>query len=101
MEGATDMTSWSMPKLFFGLNLARGILQAGEIFLLVLSGFIMIGLRLAVPFMVAVPVDKKLAERISYPFICASVVFPMLLPVHPDSLTFISHTVTRFALSIY
>src|ERR1051326_5778209 len=47
IESATDLTSWSMPKLFFGLNLARGILQAGEIFLLILSGFVMIGLRLA------------------------------------------------------
>lgn len=101
MEGATDMTSWSMPKLFFGLNLARGILQAGEIFLLVLSGFIMIGLRLAVPFMVAVAVDKKLAERISYPFIWGTVVFTMIFPVVRDTLTFIAYTVGSFGLSLY
>ncbi len=93
MEGATDMTSWSMPKLFFGLNLARGILQAGEIFLLVLSGFIMIGLRVAV--------DKKLAERISYPFIWGTVVFTMIFPVVRDTLTFIAYTVGSFGLSLY
>ena len=101
LNSATDMTSWSMPKLFFGLNLARGILQAGEIFLLVLSGFIMIGLRLAVPFMVAVAVDKKLAERISYPFIWGTVVFTMIFPVVRDTLTFIAYTVGSFGLSLY
>ena len=62
IESATDLTSWPMPKLFFGLNVARGILQSGEIFLLILSGFVMIALRLAVPFIVAIAVDKKLSN---------------------------------------
>src|SRR5829696_2524623 len=101
IEGATDLTSWSMPKLFFGLNAARAILQAGEIFLLVLSGFIMIALKLAVPFMVAVALDKKLAERISYPFIWGTVVFTMIFPVVRDVLIFVAYTVASLGLSIY
>lgn len=101
IESATDLTSWSMPKLFFGLNLARGILQAGEIFLLVLSGFIMIALRLAAPFMVAVAFDKKLAERITYPFIWGTVVFTMVFPVVRDCLTYIAYTVGSFGLALY
>ena len=101
IEGATDLTSWSMPKLFFGLNAARAILQSGEIFLLVLSGFIMIALKLAVPFMVAVALDKKLAERISYPFIWGTVVFTMIFPVVRDVLIFIAYTVASLGLSIY
>jgi hypothetical protein len=101
IESATDMTSWSMPKLFFGLNVARGILQSGEIFLLILSGFIMIGLRLAVPFMVAVAVDKKLAERISYPFIWGTVVFTLIFPIVRDTLIFIAYTIGSFGLSLY
>lgn len=101
MEGATDLTSWSMPKLLFGLNLSRGILQSGEIFLLVLSGFIMIALRLAVPFMVAVALDKKLAERISYPFIWGTVVFTLIFPIVRDVLIFIAYTVASFGLALY
>lgn len=101
MEGATDLTSWSMPKLLFGLNLSRGILQSGEIFLLILSGFIMIALRLAVPFMVAVALDKKLAERISYPFIWGTVVFTLIFPIVRDVLIFIAYTVAGFGLALY
>lgn len=101
IESATDLTSWSMPKLFFGLNLARGILQAGEIFLLVLSGFIMIALRLTAPFMVAVAFDKKLAERITYPFIWGTIVFTMVFPVVRDCLTYIAYTVGSFGLALY
>jgi hypothetical protein len=101
VEGATDLTSWSMPKLFFGLNAARAVLQSGEIFLLVLSGFIMIALKLAVPFMVAVALDKKLAERISYPFIWGTVVFTLIFPIVRDVLIFVAYTVASFGLSIY
>ena len=101
IESATDLTSWSMPKLFFGLNLARGILQAGEIFLLVLSGFVMIGLRLAAPFIVAIAVDKKLSERIAYPFLWGTIVFTLIFPVVRDTLIFIAYTVGSFGLSLY
>src|SRR5829696_1928068 len=101
IESATDLTSWSMPKLFFGLNLARGILQAGEIFLLILSGFVMIGLRLAAPFIVAIAVDKKLSERIAYPFLWGTIVFTLIFPVVRDTLIFVAYTVGTFGLSLY
>lgn len=101
IESATDLTSWSMPKLFFGLNAARAILQAGEIFLLLLSGFVMIGLRLAAPFIVAIAVDKKLSERIAYPFLWGTVVFTLIFPVVRDTLIFIAYTIGSFGLSLY
>lgn len=101
IESATDLTSWSMPKLFFGLNVARGILQSGEIFLLILSGFVMIGLRLAAPFIVAIAIDKKLSERIAYPFLWGTVVFTLIFPVVRDTLIFIAYTVGSFGLSLY
>jgi len=101
IESATDLTSWKMPKLFFGLNVARGILQAGEIFLLILSGFVMIGLRLAAPFIVAIAIDKKLSERIAYPFLWGTVVFTLIFPVVRDTLIFIAYTVGSFGLSLY
>ncbi len=101
MEKATDLTSWSMPKLFFGLNVSRGILQAGEIFLLLLSGFVMVGLRLAAPFMVAVGIDKKLAERITYPYLWGTIVFTLIFPIVRDILTYIAYTAGSFGLMLY
>jgi len=101
MENAADLTSWSMPKLFFGLNVSRGILQAGEIFLLLLGGFVMVGLRLAAPFMVAVGIDKKLAERITYPYVWGTVVFTLIFPIVRDILTYIAYTAGSFGLMLY
>jgi len=101
LEKSADLTSWHMDKLFLGLNVSRGILQAGEIFLLLLGGFIMIGLRLAAPFMVAIAIDKKLAERITYPFVWGTVVFTLVFPVVRDVLTYIAYTVGSFGLMMY
>lgn len=101
MEKTTDLTSWSMPKLFFGLNVSRGILQAGEIFLLLLGGFVMVGLRLAAPFMVAVGIDKKLADKITYPYLWGTVVFTLIFPIVRDILTYIAYTAGSFGLMLY
>lgn len=101
LEKSADLTSWHMDKLFLGLNVSRGILQAGEIFLLLLGGFIMIGLRLAAPFMIAVAIDKKLAERITYPFVWGTIVFTLVFPVVRDVLTYIAYTVGSFGLMMY
>ena len=101
LSKATEMSSWRMDWLFFLLNAARGILQFGEVFLILLSGFIMIALRLMSPFMVAVGTDKKLAERITYPFVWGTVVFTLIFPVVRDVIIYIAYTVGAFGLMLY
>jgi hypothetical protein len=101
LNKATEMSSWRMDWLFFLLNAARGILQFGEVFLLLLSGFVMVALRLLAPFMVAVGTDKKLAERITYPFVWGTIVFTLIFPVVRDVIIYISYTVGAFGLMLY
>jgi hypothetical protein len=101
LNKAADVTSWHMDWLFFLLNIARGILQFGEVFLLLLSGFVMIALRLASPFMVAVGTDKKLAERVTYPFVWGTVVFTAIFPVVRDVIIYVAYTVGSFGLMLY
>ena len=61
----------------------------------------MVGLRLAAPFMVAVGIDKKLAERITYPYIWGTVVFTLIFPIERDILTYIAYTAGSFGLMLY
>lgn len=96
-----DKTSWDMNWLFYLLNGARAILQFAEVFLLLLGGFVMIALRLTAPFMVAVGIDKKLAERVTYPFLWGTVVFTLVFPVVRDVITYIAYTVGSFGLMLY
>jgi hypothetical protein len=51
-----------MPTVFLILTVARGLLEFADLFLILLSGFIMVALRLA-SFMIAVAIGKKLAHQ--------------------------------------
>src|SRR6266478_7634257 len=61
----------------------------------------MVALRLLAPFMVAVGTDKKLAERITYPFVWGTIVFTLIFPVVRDVIIYISYTVGAFGLMLY
>ncbi|MGB8507124.1 MAG: hypothetical protein WCD76_01850, partial [Pyrinomonadaceae bacterium] len=66
VDEMVDPARWDMTKLFSIMNIARGILSFGEFVLIVLTGFLMIAFRLAVPWMIAMSIDKSLAHEVSY-----------------------------------
>src|SRR5262245_12383851 len=63
------------------LSFARGILAFGDLYLLVLGGFLMIAVRLAAPVMIALAIDRNLANKISYPFLWGTIVLTLIWPV--------------------
>ena len=70
-----------MPLLFSMLSFARGILAFGDLYLLLLGGFLMIAVRLAAPVMIALAIDRNLAQRVSYPFLWGTIVLTLIWPV--------------------
>ncbi len=76
-----ETLSHDMPFLFSVLSFARGILAFGDLYLLVLGGFLMIAVRLAAPVMIALAIDRNLANKISYPFLWGTVVLTLIWPV--------------------
>jgi hypothetical protein len=76
-----ETLSHDMPTLFSILSFARGILAFGDLYLLVLGGFLMIAVRLAAPVMIALAIDRNLANKISYPFLWGTIVLTLIWPV--------------------
>ena len=76
-----ETLSHDMPFLFSVLSFARGILAFGDLYLLALGGFLMIAVRLAAPVMIALAIDRNLANKISYPFLWGTVVLTLIWPV--------------------
>jgi hypothetical protein len=70
-----------MPMLFSILSFAREILAFGDLYLLMLGGFLMIAVRLAAPVMIALAIDRNLANKISYPFLWGTIVLTLIWPV--------------------
>lgn len=96
-----DPSQWDMTKLFTCLNIVRGILSFGEFVLIVLTGFLMIAFRLAVPWMIAMSIDKSLAHEVSYKFARGVVVFTLVFPIVAHVLMLIAYKIGTLGLAIY
>src|SRR5918911_1989979 len=96
-----DPSQWDMTKPFTCLNIVRGILSFGEFVLVVLTGFLMIAFRLAVPWMIAMSIDKSLAHEVSYKFARGVVVFTLVFPIVAHILMLIAYKIGTLGLAIY
>lgn len=96
-----DPAQWDMTKLFSLLNLVRGIISFAEFLLIILSGFLMIAFRLAVPWMLALSLDKALAHEVSYKFARGVVVYTLVYPIVAHIIAIIAFKIGTLGLAIY
>jgi hypothetical protein len=73
-------SSYTLPTLFNWLNASRTILEAGDFWLLLLGGVLLLIFKAAAPLMMAVAIDQKLAHKVSYPFVWGCVVLTLIWP---------------------
>ena len=101
VDQMVDPARWDMTKLFSIMNIARGILSFGEFVLIVLTGFLMIAFRLAVPWMIAMSIDRSLAHEVSYKFARGVVVYTLVFPIVAHILQIIAFKIGTLGLAIY
>jgi len=73
-------SSYTLPTLFNWLNASRTILEAGDFWLLLLGGVLVLIFKAAAPLMMAVAIDQKLAHKVTYPFVWGAVVLTLVWP---------------------
>jgi hypothetical protein len=81
VERKLDVSSWNMATMFSLLNFSRGVIEFGDMFLIMLGSALLIAVRLAAPFMIAVAIDRNLAHKIAYPFTWGVVVLTLIWPI--------------------
>jgi len=101
VDEMVDPARWDMTKLFSIMNIARGILSFGEFVLIVLTGFLMIAFRLAVPWMIAMSIDRSLAHEVSYKFARGVVVYTLVFPIVAHILQIIAFKIGTLGMAIY
>lgn len=101
VDQMVDPARWDMTKLFSIMNIARGILSFGEFVLIVLTGFLMIAFRLAVPWMIAMSIDRSLAHEVSYKFARGVVVYTLVFPIVAHILQIIAFKIGTLGMAIY
>jgi hypothetical protein len=96
-----DPAQWDMTKLFTGLNIVRGIISFAEFLLIILTGFLMIAFRLAVPWMIAMSLDKSLAHEVGYKFARGVIVYTLVYPIVAAIISIIAFKIGTLGLAIY
>ena len=91
----------NMPTLFAMISWARGIISFADFLLIIISGLLMIAFRLAVPWMLAVAIDKSLAHEITYRFARGVIVFTLIFPVVSNIMRIIAYLIGLVGMSAY
>ncbi|MGH9838016.1 MAG: hypothetical protein ACREEM_04455, partial [Blastocatellia bacterium] len=95
-----DVSSWNLSNVFIGVTIGRFLLEFAQIFLVILSALLAVGLRLFAPFAIALAIDRNLAQRISYPFAWSAAVFTLITPLVSHILGLAVYTAGNLAFKI-
>src|SRR6185295_6686594 len=96
---ALNPSSWNMPQVFTLVTVSRGLMEFGDLFLLLLGQFVMIALRLTSPFIIALAIDQKLAHSVVYPYIKGAAAFTLIAPAVGAIIAFFAYAAANVPLT--
>jgi hypothetical protein len=76
-----DQISRDMSLLYDGLSFARAVISFGDFFLMMMIGsFLVIAMRLVAPVMIALAIDRSIAQKVTYPYVWGVAVLTLIWP---------------------
>ena len=75
-----DDSSYTMTKLFTLMNISRGVMEAGDLWLIVLSGLLMLTFKMVAPLMVILGIDRKISQRTVTTYVWGLVILTLVWP---------------------
>src|SRR3989442_6827008 len=75
-----DVSQWNISTMMTWLNFERALIEFGDLILVILGAAIALGLKLAMPFMIACIVDKHIASKTTYPFFYGVIALTLVWP---------------------
>src|SRR5260370_19359532 len=75
-----DVSQWNISTIMTWLNLERALIEFGDLILVILAAALTLGLKLAMPFMLAGIVDKQIASKTTYPFLYGLIALTLVWP---------------------
>src|SRR5688572_22421378 len=75
-----DVSQWNLSTMMTWLNFERGLIEFGDLILVILAAALTLGMKLAMPFMLAGIVDKQIASKTTYPFFYGVIALTLVWP---------------------
>ena len=88
----------SLKRMFAALNLGRGLLEFSNIFLLVMTEWILLAFRLAGPLMAAMAIDPDTRKKMSIPFLWSVLIFTLITPLMSQIIRIIVYAMANMAI---
>ena len=73
-------SSYTMPRLFALMSVARGVMEAGDVWLIVLAGLLLLTFKLVAPLMVVLGIDRKISQRTVTAYVWGLVILTLVWP---------------------
>ena len=75
-----DVSQWNISTMMTWLNFERTLIEFGDLILVILGAALTLGMKLAMPFMLAGIVDKHIASKTTYPFVYGLIALTLVWP---------------------
>src|SRR5436190_16471203 len=75
-----DVSQWNISTMMTWLNFERALIEFGDLILVILGAALTLGMKLAMPFMIACIVDKHIASKTTYPFFYGVIALTLVWP---------------------
>jgi hypothetical protein len=75
-----DVSQWDLATLMTWMNFERALIEFGDLILVILGAALALGMKLAMPFMIACIVDKHIASKTTYPFLYGVIALTLFWP---------------------
>src|SRR2546423_10941750 len=75
-----DVSQWNISTMMTWLNFERALIEFGDLILVILGAALTLGMKLAMPFMIACVVDRQIASKTTYPFFYGVIALTLVWP---------------------
>ena len=95
-----DVSQWNISTMMIWLNFERALIEFGDLILVILGAALTLGLKLAMPFMLAGIVDKNIASKTTYPFFYGVIALTLVWPSVSKIIRIVTYMLGNVAMAV-
>ena len=95
-----DVSQWNIATMMSWLNFERALIEFGDLILVILGAALTLGLKLAMPFMLACIVDKNIANKTTYPFFYGVIALTLIWPSVSEVIRIVAYMWGNVAMAV-
>ena len=95
-----DVSQWNISTMMTWLNFERALIEFGDLILVILGAALTLGMKLAMPFMLAGIVDKHIASKTTYPFFYGVIALTLVWPSVSKIISIVAYMWGNVAMAV-